>query len=128
MTLAAVFAKRWSVLLPFSIGFWVIFGTLILVEKLGSYTVFTEAAIVQRYLFFRYDIPINNIISLKKGNAKSITGSPEAVLMKFKRKDGSDGIYYIFPDQYAQQDIKSFAVQLAKRNSKIEIDPAFLKF
>ena len=105
MTLAAVFAKRWSVLLPFSIGFWVIFGALILAEKLGSYTVFTEAAIVQRYFFFRYDIPINNIISLKKGNAKSIIGNPEAVLMKFKRKDGSEGIYYISPDQYAKQDI-----------------------
>jgi len=67
LTLAAVFAKHWSVLLPFSIGFWIIFGTLILLEKLGSYTAFTEADIVQRYFFFRYDIPINNIISLKKG-------------------------------------------------------------
>ena len=127
MTLAAVFAKRWSVLLPFSIGFWIIFGTLILLEKLGSYTVFTDADIVQRYFFFRYDIPINNIISLKKGYAKSITGTPEAALMKFKRKDGNDGIYYIFPDQYAKQDIKALALQLAKRNKKIEIDPDLLK-
>ena len=127
MTLAAVFAKRWSILLPFSIGFWITFGTLVLVEKLGSYTVFTDADIVQRYFFFRYDIPINNIISLKKGYAKSITGAPEAVLMEFKRKDGSNGIYYIFPDQYAPQDIKSFAEQLAKRNMKIEVDPDLLK-
>jgi len=126
MTLAGVFAKRWSVLLPFSIGFWIIFGTLIFVEKLGSYTVFTEADIVQRYFFFRYAMPINHIISLKKGYAKSITGTPEAVLMKFKRKDGSNGIYYIFPDQYVQPDIKSFAVQLAERNKKIEIDPDLL--
>jgi hypothetical protein len=124
MTLAAVFAKRWSILLPFSIGFWITFGTLVLVEKLGSYTVFTDADIVQRYFFFRYDIPINNIISLKKGYAKSITGTPEAVLMKFTRKDGSDSTYYIFPDQYAQQDIKAFAL---KRNKKIEIDPDLLK-
>ena len=127
MTLAAVFAKRWSVLLPFSIGFWIIFGTLILFEKLGSYTAFSEADIVQRYFFFRYDIPINNIISLKKGYAESITGTPEAVLMKFKRKDGSTGIYPIFPDQYAQEDIKAFAAELAKRNKKIEIDPGVLK-
>ena len=127
MTLSAVFAKRWSVLLPFSIGFWIIFGTLIFLERLGSYTICTEADIVQRYFFFRYDIPINNIISLKKGYAESITGTPEAVLMKFTRKDGSDGVYYIFPDQYAQQDIKAFALQLAERNKKIEIDPDLLK-
>ena len=75
MTLAAVFAKRWSVLLPFSIGFWIIFATLILLEKLGSHTVFTEADIVQRYFFFKYDIPINNISLLKKGYAESITGT-----------------------------------------------------
>jgi hypothetical protein len=126
MTLAAVFAKHSSVLLPFSIGFWIIFGTLILIENLGSYTVFSESGIVQRYFFFRYAIPITDIISLKKGYAESITGTPEAVLMKFKRKDGSDGTYYIFPDQYAQQDIKAFAAELAIRNKKIEIDPDLL--
>jgi len=127
MTLAGVFAKRWSVLLPFSIGFWVIFGALILVEKLGSYTVFTDADIVQRYFFFRYHIAINNIISLKKGSAESITGTPKAVLMRFRRKDGSFGTYYILPDQYAPQDIKTFAAELEKRNKKIEIDPDLLK-
>ncbi len=81
MTLAAVFSKRWSVLLPFSLFFWAIFGSLILLEKLGSYTEFTEADIVQRYFFFKYHIAITNIISLKKGYAKSIIGTPEAVVM-----------------------------------------------
>ena len=47
--------------------------------------------------------------------------------MKFKRKDGSDGVYYIFPDQYAQEDVEAFAAELTKRNKKIEIDPDLLK-
>ena len=127
MTLAAVFSKRWSVLLPFSLFFWAIFGSLILLEKLGSYTEFTEADIVQRYFFFKYHIAITNIISLTRGYAESIIGTPEAVVMKFVRKDGSNGTYYIFPYQYTQHDIKVFAAELAKRNSKIEIDPDLLK-
>jgi hypothetical protein len=127
LVLAAVFSRNMSLLLPFTIYYWLVCCVLILAEKFGSYTEIAASQIIERHFFFKITIPISNIVSIKDGYSPGIIGNPKSVDMEFTRADGRRGVQHILLHQFGAEDIKSFVDELSRRNAKIEVSGSTYK-
>jgi hypothetical protein len=127
LILVAVFSQNWPLLLPFTIYYWVICLVLIFSEKLGSYTELTASQIVERFFFFKKNIPATDIISIKDGYARGIIGNPKSLDMEFRLKNGRRGVRHILLHQFKAEDVKSFITELLKRNANIEVSSQMAK-
>lgn len=120
LAMSIVFSRHSPLL--FTIGYWVIFGTLMVVERIGSYVQIREKQLIWRsWFFFRLTIPTGNIHSLEKGEFYGI-GHPECILLKFKLSDGRESIGYILPSQYRREDIKMFVNDLSRTVPQLVVD------
>lgn len=114
-------------LLSFSVGYWIIFGLLMLIEGLGSYTLIKETEIVKSAWFFKWSVPFENLISFTRGKFYGI-GNPDAIIFSYKMKSGKESKDYILFDQYSRSDIKDFVVALKQRLPGLSVESSVEKY
>jgi hypothetical protein len=126
LAMSIVFSKHSA--LWFSVGYWLMFGTVIFIESAGSGLKIEKSEIVWRsWFFFKLVIPLDKVISLEKSEFYGV-GRPECIILKFEHNKGSENIAYILPHLYNRGDINSFIEEIRRRIPNLGIDTQIEKF
>lgn len=108
-------------LVGFSIGFWILFGVLMLIEGFGTYTLIHEHEVVRSAWFFKWKVPFDRIIGINKGKFYGV-GNPESVIFNYKLENGKDTKDYILPSQYSKEEITKFISALKSKIPDLKIN------
>jgi hypothetical protein len=112
----------------FSVAYWLIFGIVIFIESAGSGLKIEQDKIIWRSWFFlKLIIPLNNVISLEKGEFYGV-GRPECIILRFKQNKGDESAAYILPHLYNRGDINRFIKEMKRRIPNLRIDMQIDKF
>lgn len=93
MTMAILFSKHSPLL--FSVVYFCICGTLVIIEGFGSYVVMNDKELIRRsWAFSKLVIPIENINSLEIGEFYGV-GHNKCIIMNFTLRDGRESKGYL---------------------------------